>query len=280
MSKASSSPLPAHHTKHLSILDYPFINSRYMLAQSDDGATNGTALWLGAQCLSLYFAHIVAKLPKSGTPGRRPRVIELGSGVGLTALVLSSLGWDVLATDLCNVTATVLSRNVAQNTPQLHSGTIEIRELDWMISPEDWTWDNDEVIASASRTRQESDARPTDVLGPPFDFIITSDTFYAPALTAPLLRTLYALSVQSLIGGRGPPIYICIERRDPVLIDQALEAARVTWGFSTDRVPQKKVARAMEKGGVKWPREDWEGVEIWKMSLDPNCASLQSAVSE
>lgn len=67
--------LPAHHTKHLPILDYDVFH----LAQQDNGVSNGTALWLGAQCLSLYLtAHHKLKHPGM-------RVIELGSGIGLTA---------------------------------------------------------------------------------------------------------------------------------------------------------------------------------------------------
>lgn len=63
---------PAHQTKSEKILRY----SGYSLCQSDDGATNGTTLWLGGQILSAY-------LPTLRTgPGK---AIELGSGIGLSA---------------------------------------------------------------------------------------------------------------------------------------------------------------------------------------------------
>lgn len=76
-------PTPAHATKHIPLLSYPFASSTFHLAQLNDGASNGTALWLGAQCLSIYLASIHHKLtPPSAT---RPRVVELGSGIGLTA---------------------------------------------------------------------------------------------------------------------------------------------------------------------------------------------------
>ncbi|KAI6011626.1 hypothetical protein EDC04DRAFT_767418, partial [Pisolithus marmoratus] len=51
-------PLPAHQTKHLPTLTYPFICSTFHLAQSSDGTSNGTALWLGAQLLSAYLADV------------------------------------------------------------------------------------------------------------------------------------------------------------------------------------------------------------------------------
>lgn len=79
-------PLPAHQTKHLPTLTYPFNGCTFLLAQSSDGISNGTALWLGAQLLAVYAASALnARRP--GSEGR-PKAVELGSGVGLTACVL------------------------------------------------------------------------------------------------------------------------------------------------------------------------------------------------
>jgi hypothetical protein len=78
-------PAPAHHTKHLRSLDYPFLGHRFVLTQQQDGASTGTALWLGAQCLSAYLATV--HKPSRHT---RPRALELGSGIGLAAFVLFS----------------------------------------------------------------------------------------------------------------------------------------------------------------------------------------------
>lgn len=80
--------LPAHHTKHLQILDYPLNETQFIhLTQLDNGESNGTALWLGAQCLSSYLAANVASITPRISVGSRPRVIEVGSGIGLTAYV-------------------------------------------------------------------------------------------------------------------------------------------------------------------------------------------------
>lgn len=202
--------------------------------------------------------------------------------------MLASLGWDVLATDTPNVIATVLSRNVLQNVAALppDSGSIETRELDWTVKPEKWTWDDDKVIASAAR--EDSQAPTNSDLksslhqvdsslqfpGPPFDLIVTSDTVYSPELARPLLRTIHALCdasrQRSAAHTRCPPVYLCIERRDPGLIDRTLAEAASVWGFSVVRIPHKKVAKAMEKGGVNWDGEDWEGIEIWKLTLVAN----------
>ena len=80
---------PAHETKHIQELQYPFLASTFHLAQHDNGLANGTALWLGAQCLSIYLAQLYGtkhRIP-SQQQQRRPRVIELGSGIGLSAYV-------------------------------------------------------------------------------------------------------------------------------------------------------------------------------------------------
>ena len=83
---------PAHETKHIPLLQYPFRAHTFHLTQLDNGATNGTGLWLGAQCLSLYLSNLLRNRPmsSSGLPAgaQRPKTaIELGSGIGLSACV-------------------------------------------------------------------------------------------------------------------------------------------------------------------------------------------------
>jgi hypothetical protein len=73
---------PAHRTKHIPLLSYTFANIPFRLNQLDNGASNGTTLWLGGQCLALYLAECHTKYK---SPGHAPRAIELGSGIGLTA---------------------------------------------------------------------------------------------------------------------------------------------------------------------------------------------------
>ena len=53
-----------------------------------NGVSNGTNLWLGGQALALFLAHNLPALQHvSHDPTRPLRVIELGSGIGLTACV-------------------------------------------------------------------------------------------------------------------------------------------------------------------------------------------------
>ncbi|EIM90153.1 uncharacterized protein STEHIDRAFT_52185 [Stereum hirsutum FP-91666 SS1] len=260
--------LPAQHTKHLNSLHYPFHDNDFLLAQRDDGVSNGTALWLGGQLMAAFLSQTLAT---RRTP--RLRAIELGAGIGLTSLVLSSIGVDVLATDTHHVISSVLRYNVHQNAPSesASSGSIQVRELDWTVPPDKWSWDNTSVVASSNSNEQVPlPSDETDLLGPPFDLILSSDTLYSPKLVTPLLRTLHALSLassQQQRSTRFPPVYICLERRDPALIDAALAEARSDWGFVVERVSQRKVCKAMGKTGLEWAREEWEGIEIWKMVL-------------
>jgi len=193
--------------------------------------------------------------------------------------VLSTLGWDVLATDLPDVVSSVLTGNIARNASQLppDSGDIQVRSLDWTVHPEQWVWNNDEFVASNSPSQNEDESGQT--FQPPFQLIISSDTLYSPNIVDPLLRTLHALSTlsfSSTSAARYPTVYLCIERRDPVLIDRAISAAENDWDFKVERIPHKKVTKAMVKGGVNWQKEDWEGIEIWKLTLVADAKSRKS----
>ena len=168
-----------------------------------------------------------------------------------------------MATDLPNVIDSVLSQNVGDNA-HLVAGSIQVRELDWMVEPEQWSWADAKSVSSPSLLK---DLPTEDPLGPPFDLIVTSDTVYIPQLTQPLLRTIHALASLSSAGGKSPSILLCFERRDPLLINRVLNDARQVWGFKPERVPHRKLIQAMEKAGLKWDKEDWDGVELWKLKL-------------
>jgi protein N-lysine methyltransferase METTL21D len=86
--------LPAHHTKHVPVLDVRIGEHAFRLSQSDKGDTNGTALWLGGQLLSVYLLslHATGKLERKQSADKgRLRAIELGSGIGLCGFVTPGL---------------------------------------------------------------------------------------------------------------------------------------------------------------------------------------------
>ncbi|KAJ1310395.1 hypothetical protein OPQ81_007133 [Rhizoctonia solani] len=158
---------PAQNTKHLPFLHIPFREHVFILAQADDGISNGTALWLSGQVLAAY----VASLP---LPPQGARVIELGSGIGFTALVLASLGYHVFATDAHPSVLSLLTQNIQRNSQTLR-GSVQIRELDWCVPPEQWDWSDPKSITSP---HAYSGSAPV-----AFDLIVTADTLYTPHLT-------------------------------------------------------------------------------------------------
>lgn len=206
----------------------------------------------------------------------RPRIFSnaLFSSGTILSLALASMGWDVIATDLQDVISAVLSPNISRNRANLPpgSGAIEVRALDWTVPPDSWLWDNPNVIASQQRGLPLNARRETQVpiLHPPFDLIISSDTLYLAELVTPLMRSLHEVSrlcVSASPEARAPPIYLCVERRDPGMMDRALTEAKEVWNFKVERVPHKRLAKAMEKGGARWEKGEWDDVEIWKLIL-------------
>ncbi|KAI6005528.1 hypothetical protein EDD15DRAFT_2506781 [Pisolithus albus] len=251
------SPLPAHQTKHLDTLEYPFINSTFHLAQSSNGTSHGTALWLGAQLLSAYLAAELKDVHSKPKTETRPRAVELGSGIGLTALALASLGYDVLATDTCLC---------LQFSAPPRAGTVQVRELDWLVSSDMWNWSDQSSVTSPALSNEAPKANGIeDTLCPPFDLIVSSDTLYDESLIDPFFTTVQALCTQgrdstSSIPTKYPLILIALERRDPALISTALARAPI----SLTQVPSKKLKKALDRSGIRWDGADWDGVEIWR----------------
>jgi len=188
---------------------------------------------------------------------------------------MSSLGWDVLATDIFHVITSVLQKNIKNNFAAIpiRSGTVHIRELDWTVQPEQWRWDHEVYIASHTSSLSDPAGQSSGShCCPPFDLIYSSDTVYSAELLEPLLRTLHALSTLSAAASpshRFPPILLCIERRDPSLVNRLFCDAENIWHFNVKRVLHKNLAKTVERSGVHWNRADWEDVELWKLKLDP-----------
>jgi protein N-lysine methyltransferase METTL21D len=160
----------------------------------------------------------------------------------------------------------ILRRNIATNLSRLPSdtGRVVVCELDWTVSPERWRWDDNDVIASNVQHSESPTLQDvTNNLRPPFDLIVTADTIYHPDLAQPLLRTLHHLASAS----PSAKIFIALERRDPTLVDAVLNSARNDWSFELEQVPRRKLAKALERrAGARWGQEDWDGVEVWKLS--------------
>lgn len=192
---------------------------------------------------------------------RRPSICSLDLPCLTTppplSLAIASLGYHVLATDLAS--AHLLKSNIAFNKLALppDAGTVKAMALDWTELPSQWNL--------ADEGSEEDDH-----FKPPFHLIITADTIYKEELVQPLLRSLHALALESTPVGsaNSPLILVCLERRDPLLLNSVFERARNDWGFKVQRVPATKVRRAVEKGlRCEWG-DGWSAIELWKLKLN------------
>jgi hypothetical protein len=176
---------------------------------------------------------------------------------------MARLGCNIVATDLPFVISSCLSKNIENNILPPGSAEILVRELDWTVPPDRWFWDHETIIASPTCSPPELQQ-----LTQGFDLIVSADTVYSLELVNPFLRTLHALCMSSFVASsRSPVVFICLERRDPAVIDRTLEDAKSKWGFAVHRISQHKLSKALAKSGYKWEKNDWEGVELWKLTF-------------
>lgn len=265
--------------------------TRRVKDENESTGTTGTTLWLGGQVLSCYLSSL--PLPTCTTNSRgeaqAKQAIELGAGVGYLTLVLASLGYDVVSTDIPPVLDIVLRPNIdeGQNvlarkssfTPLFSgktarsttpgsvlgsatgksapsgsaskSGSSSIPKVG-SISVRELDW----VNVESGDEIQIRDLNP--------DLIVTSDTIYHPTLIPCLYTTIARLSTNSLAAGKKPPVvYLCLERRDTRLVDSAIAAA-AGYGITFKRVGHGRIAKSVEKTGWGWKEEDWEGVEVYR----------------
>ncbi|KAK1926481.1 hypothetical protein DB88DRAFT_435470 [Papiliotrema laurentii] len=255
-----SPPLPASSTKHLDVISHPLPRDALtvlpleQLSSDPDSAkstgTTGTTLWLGGQVLSCYLSSLPLPARSPAKPAKR--AIELGAGVGYLSLVLASLGYDVVSTDIPPVLETVLRPNVMVGLDVLRRSTaqtpvVQVCELDWT-------------------TTTAHTVTPGADLDLSVDMIITSDTIYHPDLLPHLFRTIACISRSSLDNPQRstpPTVYLCLERRDSRMVDTALSRA-AEFGLHLKRVGHGRVAKCVEKTGWGWAEEDWQGVEVYK----------------
>lgn len=168
----------------------------------------------------------------------------------------------MLATDTAQIVDSVLHPNVLANTCEgnhgqpdvrlVGQGTVEVQELDWFKPATAWNIPN----------RFKSSPTKNEAISYDVDMIITCDTVYSPDLIIPLLRTISILSDQSTT------IYVSLEVRDPTLIQSFLDQAIGTeFRFSCSKVPEETLKRSLEVnlGWREAERDDWLGVEVWKL---------------
>lgn len=228
--------------------------------------------------MSLYLFDVYGSKSRAAEPGKpRPKAIDLGAGVGLTAHVMAMLGFDVVATDLKVVIDAVLRENIGGNGDHVKTwgketltggvakgcGIVGVKELDWLVEPSEWDWSG---VTSIAPRDELGESGAEDTISPPFDLIVTADTLYHQDLVFPLLRAIKALSIQSKVGKKCPPVLVALERRDPEVIRYALNLAKEE-KFECKKVPDGKLKKCLDAAGMKWSKVDWDGVEIWRWTF-------------
>lgn len=264
--------------------------------------TTGTTLWIGGQVLAAYLASLKpptttrtaaagsSSSSSSASTGptssstlplpRNPAALELGAGIGFLSLSLAAQGYDVISTDIEPIVSTVLRPNAAAAARVLPagSGKVVVRELDWVAvsAGGELRLDLDDNAEQGTRTQ----------LPPALDLLATADTVYAPELVPHFWATITRICREceqsgkgernspgrdsandgdgddDATAGRAPKFFFAIERRDPRMLDAALEQGRQA-GMELRRVAHGRVARAVERA-YGWKNEGWEGVEVWK----------------
>ncbi|KAM0792337.1 hypothetical protein ACM66B_005020 [Microbotryomycetes sp. NB124-2] len=307
-------PLPAWQTKQTLLLDYELPTGQLaVIEQACSGvqASTGTTVWLGSQILSAYVAEThktaFASTKRSNGPSerRRKRALDVGSGTGLMAITLSSLGYDVVATDIACISDTLLATNLerfkqtlttSNNNSSAPCQKLESRTLDWFAPPSSWKFDRQSISPpaeddAASCAAVVNPAAQEAYLTPPFDLITTCDSVYDMSLVQPLVRTLTSLALSSAVVK--PTIYVALENRDPLVTkaffdllhethetdspSEARSAQRLggkdgsmttrSLSWSASRIPDTTIDKiAASKLG--WhDKSDYDGVEIWKLAL-------------
>ncbi|XP_057674000.1 methyltransferase-like protein 22 [Corythoichthys intestinalis] len=155
----------------------------------------GKQVWRGA----LLLADFILSQPlmfKGAT------VIELGAGVGLTSVIMSTLAKRVYCTDVGDDLLSMCQRNIVLNEQmiELAGGEVRVRQLDWLRS--DLCTDADVEL---SWTEEEVADIHDNV-----SFIIAADVCYDDDLTDGFFRTLYRLCSNF---AHNCTIFISIEKR-------------------------------------------------------------------
>jgi len=136
---------------------------------------------------------------------RGSRVVELGSGTGISGLCLAAIGAHVLLTDLPSITHSILTTNVSQNSsgeisPEnqsawngaksigIQGGSAATMSIDWTVPLQSQNSDNNPIMT---------------------DYVVAVDTIWLTELLEPLVKTICTI----LEGPRNPECYIAFKDR-------------------------------------------------------------------
>ncbi|XP_062875093.1 methyltransferase-like protein 22 [Trichomycterus rosablanca] len=154
----------------------------------------GKQIWRGALLLSDF-------LLSNPSMFRDATVLELGSGTGLTSIVLARMAKTVYCTDIGDDLLSMCKRNVQLNgccNETSEECGVKVRQLDWTAddfpTDSEFGWSEEEIADLYDNTT----------------FIIAADVCYDDDLTDALMRTVYRIASNL----RHPSTaYFCLEKR-------------------------------------------------------------------
>ena len=205
------------------------------LHQDDTAGETGTTLWLSAQALSCYMAHLLTirctsqKPPSLGVAvqhrtmktdqrldGRTElKVLELGAGTGLVTLVCagaSKAQVHVIATDVPSVVDGVLKLNLhdAHNVAQMGCArsTMESEVLDWLALSDTATVSS--VTSADGGATEEKEGEQG------FDYVLGSDLVYSTDSIPALLDAIVHFAKPSQSSASTQTVVVLAQEvRDP-----------------------------------------------------------------
>lgn len=173
----------------------------------------GAQLWRGAFLLCDFIMGAPASVRARW---RRGTVLELGAGVGVCALLLSSCAGTVIATDTSRDALTLAARNAALN-PHVarRSCVVKVRRLSWsepLPGSRDAPHAAADGTAAADDPYQWSDEDIHDLHG--VSDVFAADCIYDDTATAALVSCVTQLFALAAAGSRrAPTLWMAMERR-------------------------------------------------------------------
>ncbi len=217
------------------------------LNQQNNTQNHGTTVWDSAKLLAFYLFDVFKQptfvkqnnvcYPKQS----KKMCLELGSGCGLGGLLMASLGFHTVLTDLPQVVGHVLRSNCETAIDDILSWWYHLHHT------------NSDTITKPNIQVKSLDWFNLCDVPVKYDYILASDCIYELELVVPLLKCIEHYSTTNTI------IYIAMERRDDKVVDGFIDKARQV-GFDAKMILKKLIQNHQNLVCN-------EDVEIWKLKL-------------
>lgn len=215
------------------------------LSQQNNTQNHGTTVWDSAKLLAFYLFDTIKKPTfKENKVQNNKTCLELGSGCGLGGLIMASLGFETVLTDLPEVVDRVLQPNCATAIDAITDWWYHLQHTTQSIDPPKITVQSLDWLQLMDQENQQHSPQT-------YHYIIASDCIYEIELVEPLLNCIRYYASPSTM------IFIAMERRDDTVVDGFINKAKA-FGFEA-RMILKKLLNSKSVGN--------EDVEIWKLKL-------------